>query len=196
LFEGDLTDSAGDVTGLLQAWSAGDVAARDALFAALYQELHRRAANRMRREDGRHLLQPTALINEAYLRLVDQNRVVWQNRAHFLAVASQTMRRILVDQARRRKMAKRSGQWVKLTLDDAIAPGRPPAIDVLDLDDALLKLSAFDRRKSRIAELRFFGGLSTAEAGHVLAVSTATAEREWRAARAWLVARLTGRHPR
>jgi RNA polymerase sigma factor (TIGR02999 family) len=184
------------VTGLLRAWSEGNAAAGDDLFAVLYAELRRRAANRMRREGGGHTLQPTALVNEAYLRLVDQKRVIWQNRAQFLAVASRIMRRILVDHARRHRMAKRSGRWVKLTLDDAIVPGRPPDIDVLDLDEALRHLAGFDLRKSQIAELRFFGGLTLEEAGHVLGLSIATVERDWRAARAWLYAQLTGGHPR
>src|SRR4051794_30836957 len=152
-----------DVTGLLKAWSGGDVAARDQLVDVLYQELRRRAAPRLRAERAGHILQPTALVHEAYLRLIDQKRVVWQNRAQFLGVASEMMRRILVDHARARKMAKRSGKWVKVTITDALASRPGPDIDVLNLDEALRRLGELDPRKSRIAELRFFGGLSLQE---------------------------------
>ena len=184
--------AAGDVTGLLHAWTGGDQAARDELMAVVYRELHQRAAARLRRERGGHTLQATALVHEAYLRLVDQKRTAWQNRAHFLAVASEMMRRILVDHARRRKMAKRSGQWAKLTLHDAVAHGRPRDVDLLDLDRALHKLAEFDPRKAQIAELRFFGGLSVEETALVAGVSVATVERDWQAARAWLFAQLKG----
>ena len=179
----------------MRAWSGGDDAARDALFAALYRELHKRAAQRMRGESAGHTLQPTALVNEAYLRLVDQNRAGWQNRAHFLALASQMMRRILVDHARRRRMTKRSGRWVRLTFDEMAVPTSQPGIDVQDLDEALHGLAEFDPRKCQVAELRFFGGLTLEETGHVLGISIATAEREWRAARAWLSAQLTRDRP-
>lgn len=180
-----------DVTALLDAWHRGDVDARDRLLPLVYRELRRRAAIHLRRERIGHTLQPTALVHEAYLRLVAQDRAAWQNRAQFLAVASQMMRRILVDRARARHMIKRSGRWARVALEDAPAqqPHRP--VEVLDLDLALVELAAFDPRKSRIAELRFFGGLSLEETGHVLALSVATVEREWQAARAWLYARLT-----
>lgn len=181
-----------DVSGLLEAWSRGDVEARDRLMAVVYQELRRRAAAHLRRERIGHTLQPTALVHEAYLRLVTQDRVAWQNRAQFFGVASQMMRRILVDRARARKMTKRSGRWARVTLDDEVAQQNAREVDVLDLDRALVELATFDSRKSRIAELRFFGGLSLEEAGHVLDLSVATVEREWQAARAWLYARLTG----
>jgi RNA polymerase sigma factor (TIGR02999 family) len=183
-----------DVTELLHAWSAGDVEARDRVMGFVYQELRRRAAAHLRRERPGHTLQPSALVHEAYIRLVDQRRSVWQNRAQFLAVASQVMRRILVDRARARLTTKRSGRWAQVTLDDAdevaISPDR---IDLLDLDAALERLAAFDPRKSRIAELRFFGGLSLEETGHVLQVSPKTVERDWQAARAWLFKTLSGR---
>jgi RNA polymerase sigma-70 factor, ECF subfamily len=175
-----------DVTELLRAWSAGEPAAADRLMPLVYDELRRRAAAYLRRERHGHTLQPTALVHEAYLRLVDQRRAAWQNRAQFFAVASQMMRRILVDRARARKMAKRSGRWARVTLDDAGHVSRPRDVDVLDLDAALTQLAEFDPRKSRIAELRFFGGLSLAEAGEVLQLSVATVERDWQAARAWL----------
>jgi RNA polymerase sigma factor (TIGR02999 family) len=174
------------VTELLQAWGGGDLNARDQLMPLVYQELRRRAAAYLRREARDHTLQPTALVHEAYLRLVDQRRAVWQNRAQFFGVASQMMRRILVDRARGRRMAKRSGRWARVTLDEAAAVSPHADVDVLDLDDALTRLAAFDPRKSQIAELRFFGGLSLDETGKLLGISLATVERDWQAARAWL----------
>jgi RNA polymerase sigma factor (TIGR02999 family) len=182
-----------DVTTLLRAWTAGDLGARDALVPLVYDELHRRAAAHLRRERPEHTLQPTALINEVYLRLVNQRRAVWQNRAQFFAVSAQIMRRILVDHARAGRMAKRSGRWVRVTLDDRLAEVEGPQVDVLDLDEALTRLAALDPRKSQIAELRFFGGLSLEEVGHSLGLSVATVERDWRAARAWLYNALKGR---
>jgi RNA polymerase sigma factor (TIGR02999 family) len=182
-----------DLTGLLRAWSAGDERARDQLMPLVYQELRRRAAAHLRRERRNHTLQPTALVNEVYLKLVDQNRAAWINRAQFFGVASQMMRRVLVDHARAGRMAKRSGQWARVTMADDVAGLAPPDVDILDLDVALTRLSAFDPRKSRIAELRFFGGLSLAETGDVLGISVATVEREWQTARAWLYAALKGR---
>src|SRR5262245_10962383 len=157
----------------------------------VYGELHRRAAAHLRRERRDHTLQPTALVNEAYLRLVDQ-RVAWKNRAQFLGVAAQMMRRVLVDHARRRKLAKRPGRWVRVTLDEGVAEMPARDVELLDLDGALTRLEAFDPRKSRIAELRFFGGLSLEETGHVLDLSVATVERDWQAARAWLLAAMKG----
>jgi RNA polymerase sigma factor (TIGR02999 family) len=168
-----------DVTTLLHAWVAGDAGARDQLVPLVYQDLRRRA-----------------LVHEAYLRLVNQDRAVWQNRAQFFGVASQIMRRILVDHARRGRMAKRSGRWAKITLDDGIAAMTPPGVDVLDLDEALTRLEEFDPRKSRIAELRFFAGLSLEETGEVLGLSVATIERDWQVARAWLYTALKGNQPR
>ena len=182
-----------DVTGLLRAWGRGDDAARDRLIAVLYQELKRRAAGRLRGERPGHTLQPTALVHEAFLRLIDQKQIAWQNRAQFLEVASEMMRRILVDHARAHKMAKRSGRWVKVTIDDAVAGVKPRDIDLLNLDEAMRRLAEFDQRKSRIAELRFFGGLSLEETSHVLDLSVATVERDWQAARAWLYAQMKGR---
>jgi RNA polymerase sigma-70 factor (ECF subfamily) len=180
-----------DVTALLRAWSGGDLRARDELMLVVYGELHRRAAAYLRRERREHTLQPTALVHEAYLRLVDQ-RVAWKNRAQFLGVAAQMMRRVLVDHARRRKMVKRSGQWFRITLDEHVAQMPAPDIGLIDLDVALTRLATLDARKSQIAELRFFGGLSLEETGHVLDLSIATVERDWQAARAWLLATLKG----
>jgi RNA polymerase sigma-70 factor, ECF subfamily len=176
-----------DVTRLLQAWAAGDLEARERAVALVYRELRRRAAAHLRRERPGHTLQPTALVHEAYLRLAGQRHAVWQNRAQFLAVASQMMRRILVDRARARRAVKRSGQWTQVTLDNATGLSTmPKGVDLLDLDVALDELAAFDARKSRIAELRFFGGLSLEEMSHVLDVSSKTVERDWQLARAWL----------
>jgi RNA polymerase sigma factor (TIGR02999 family) len=180
-----------DVTALLHAWSDGDTAARDRLMGLIYRELRRRAAAHLRGERWNHTLQPTALVNEAYLRLVEQ-RAPWQNREQFFCVASRIMRRILVDRARRHKMAKRSGQWSRVTFDHIEAVTPPVDVDVLDLDAALTELASFDPRKSQIAELRFFGGLSLEETGKALGVSLATVERDWQAARAWLFKTLSG----
>jgi RNA polymerase sigma factor (TIGR02999 family) len=183
---GDVTERRADVTELLRAWSGGDTSAGDRLIPLVYDELRRRAAAYLRRERRGDTLQPTALVHEAYLRLVDQRRAAWQNRSQFFAVASQMMRRILVDRARARKVAKRSGRWARVTLDEAGKVSQPRGVDVLDLDAALLRLEEFDPRKSRIAELRFFGGLSLEETGELLGLSIATVERDWQAARAWL----------
>ena len=176
-----------DVTALLHAWRAGDPAARDQAVDVLYGELRRRAAAHMRRERQGHSLQPSALVHEAYLRLAAQDRGHWQNRSQFLALASQMMRRILVDRARARLAAKRSGHWTKVALEDAGPVATlPPQIDVLDLDAALDKLAAMDERKSRIAELRFFAGLSLEETAALLDLSVKTVDRDWQAARALL----------
>jgi RNA polymerase sigma factor (TIGR02999 family) len=180
-----------DVTGLLEAWRGGDLDARDRVATLVYQELRRRAGAYLRRERVGHTLQPTALVHEVFLLLVKQDRTAWQNRAQFFGVASRMMRRLLVDRARARNMAKRSGRWARVTLDEEMAQGQAE-VDVLDLDRALSALAAFDPRKSQVAELRFFGGLSLEETGHVVGLSVATVEREWQAARAWLYARLTG----
>lgn len=180
-----------DITALLHAWSDGDLEARDRLFPVMYEELRRRAAAFIRRERQGHTLQPTALVHEVYLRLVGQDHAAWQNRAQFLAIASEMMRRILVDRARARNMAKRSGRWARVTLVEDAARGAPREVDVLDLDLALDELAAFDPRKARVAVLRFFGGLSLEETGQVLGTSLATTMRDWQAARAWLFRRLT-----
>jgi RNA polymerase sigma factor (TIGR02999 family) len=182
-----------DITALLRAWTEGNEDARDALMPLVYGELRRRAAACLKRERQDHTLQPTALVNEAYLRLVNQRRTDWQNRAQFFGVAAQVMRRILVDHARANRAAKRSGQWVRVALDEQAKAGDAPDIDVLALDEALARLMAFDARKSQVAELKFFAGLSLEETGHVLGISVATVEREWQAARAWLYAALTAR---
>jgi RNA polymerase sigma factor (TIGR02999 family) len=182
-----------DVSVLLQAWGRGDAGARDQLFPLVYRDLQRRAQAYLRRERQGHTLQATALVHEAYLRLVRQDRMAWKNRSQFFGVAAGMMRRILVDRARARKMAKRSGRWLRVTIDDAMARQELHAIDVIDLDRALSELASFDPRKSRIAEQRYFGGLSLEETARLLELSVATVEREWQVARAWLHSRLTRR---
>jgi RNA polymerase sigma factor (TIGR02999 family) len=176
-----------ELTQLLLSWSEGDSEALDKLMPIVYDELRRLASNYLRREHPGHTLQPTALVNEAYLRLVDQRQVRWQNRAQFLGVAAQLMRRILVDHARQRDAAKRGGadrQGLSLTDADCIA-GKPEA-DFLAVHDALNELAVIDPQQSRIVELRFFGGLSIEETAEVLSVGHATVERDWKLARAWL----------
>ena len=181
-----------EVTALLKAWSEGDVSARDLLMPLVYAELRRRASAQLRRERPGYTLQPTDLVHEAYLRLVGQ-RVAWHNRAQFFGVAAEMMRRILVDRARANRTAKRSGLLTRVTLDPDIAEAQPVDVDILDLDAALERLAAVDPRKSRVAELRFFGGLSLQEVGDVLDISLATVERDWQVARAWLFDALSSR---
>jgi RNA polymerase sigma factor (TIGR02999 family) len=176
-----------DITDLLQEWSAGDPGARDELIAAVYADLKRRAAAHLRRERRDHTLNPTALVHETYLRLIDQRRTTWQNRSQFFAVASQTMRRILVDRARASRATKRSGRWARVTLAERPSVSPSMTVDVIDLDAAMTRLAAFDSRKCQLAELRFFGGLTMEEAAETLGVSVATAERDWHVARAWLL---------
>jgi RNA polymerase sigma-70 factor, ECF subfamily len=186
-------EAAIDVSALLEAWGSGDLAARDQLIPVVYDELHRRAKRYARRERIGHTLQPTALVHEAFLRLARQDRMAWQNRAQFFGIAAQMMRRILVDHARARSMAKRSRRSARVSLSELAATTAPLDVDVLDLHTALVELASFDSRKSTVAELRFFGGLSLEETGHVLHISVATVEREWQAARAWLYSRLKRR---
>jgi RNA polymerase sigma factor (TIGR02999 family) len=181
-----------DITDLLHQWADGDNNARDYLIAQVYSDLKRRAAVHLRRE-SRDGLNATELVHEAYLRLVDQRRTQWQNRAQFFAIASQVMRRILVDRARAQRTNKRSGQWARITLDDSAKIGKSAAVDLLDLDAALTRLAAMDARKCQLAELRFFAGLSIAEAAQALGISEATVERDWQAARAWLLKELSPR---
>jgi RNA polymerase sigma-70 factor, ECF subfamily len=181
----------GRVTGLLRAWGAGDADARDALMPLVYQELRRRAALYLRRERADHTLQPTALVHEAYLRLAGQERVAWQNRAHFFGIAASMMRRILVDHARERHRAKRPNAAVRVMLDDRIGAADAPGCDLLLLDQALTELAALDPRQGQIVELRYFGGLTETEITALLAVSRSTVTREWQMARAWLYRRMT-----
>jgi RNA polymerase sigma factor (TIGR02999 family) len=183
------------VTEALRAWRGGDRAAQDEVMRLVYPELHRRAERLLARERAGHTLQPTALIAELYLRLVDQRRVDWHDRAHFFALAARMMRRVLLDHARRRGTSKRgAGRQVPLDLAGDVA-GEVAALapsDLEALDEALEKLAALDETAAAVVEMRFFGGLSVEETAAALGVSTATIGRQWRAARAWLHARLGG----
>ena len=175
-----------EVTQLLVAWGNGNKAALEKLMPLVYEELRRLAHHYMRREHPGHTLQTTALVNEAYFRLVDQKHVHWQNRAHFFAISAQLMRRILVDHARGHQYAKRGGGAHKVSLDEGAVVAEEQAADLIALDDALRGLAAIDERKSRVVELRFFGGLSVEETAEVLGVSAPTVKRQWRMAKAWL----------
>jgi RNA polymerase sigma factor (TIGR02999 family) len=186
-----MSNDTGDVSQLLRAWASGDLQARDALVPLVYHELRKRASGYLRHERPDHTLQATALVHEAFLRLAGRNRVAWQNRGHFYAVAAQMMRRILVDHAREHRAAKRPGAQTRVELDDQIPAPAPPGCDVLMLDEALSELSAMDARQGRIVELRYFGGLSEQEVADTLSVSRATVTREWKRARAWLYHRMT-----
>jgi RNA polymerase sigma-70 factor, ECF subfamily len=180
-----------DVSAILQAWSEGDPRALDRLTPIVYDELHRLARRYMRQERPGHGLQTTALVHEAYLRLVGYTRMRWQNRAHFFAVSAQVMRRVLVDYARRQNL-KRGGGLPHLSLDDG-EPCRPEPLDrILALHDALDALTTLDPRKARVVELRFFGGLTVQEVGEVLEISAVTVMRDWSSAKAWLYRELGG----
>ena len=179
-------DSPGEVTALLAAWSAGDREALAKLIPLVYGDLRSRAEGLLRRERSGHTLQPTALVNEAYLKLVDQTQVPWQNRAHFLAVAARAMRQVLVDYARRRRAGKRGAGETLVVFDEAKAATTPRNLDLLALDQALDRLSALDERQSRLVEMRIFAGLTIDEAAEALGISPATVSREWKHAEAWL----------
>ena len=180
-----------DVTGLLKAWREGDEAALDALMPLVHEELRRIARGCLHGERAKHSVQATELVNEAFLRMVDVQHVDWQNRTHFLAMSARLMRRVLVDLARARAADKRGGGAVRVTLDEAALPGVAPHADVIRLDDALQALAALDERKSRVVELRFFGGLTADETAAALQVSSKTVRRDWEFARAWLQRELT-----
>ena len=180
------TPSPQEVTALLVDWSKGDQAALDKLMPLVYEELHRLARYYMRMERPGHTLQTTALINEAYLRLIDQQNVRWQNRAHFFGIAAQLMRRIVEDHARNHSRAKRGGGAHQVSLDETALVSEGRAAELVALDDALQRLAAIDARKNQLVELRFFGGLSTEETAEVMKLSPRTVEREWNMAKAWL----------
>jgi RNA polymerase sigma factor (TIGR02999 family) len=179
-----------DVSSLLRAWSAGDQQALEKLTPIVYDELHRLARRYMKRERPGHSLQTTALVNEAYTRLVDYKRMQWQDRAHFFAVSAQLMRRILVEHARRHNL-KRGGGVQHISLDEASIVGEMD-MDLVALDDAMNALARLDPRKVQVVEMRFFGGLSVEETAEVLRISSVTVKRDWRAARTWLYRELTG----
>jgi RNA polymerase sigma-70 factor, ECF subfamily len=183
--------SAHDVTQLLLAWSDGDESALAQLVPLVQAELHRLAQRYLRQERPGHILQTTALVNEAYMRLIDWEHVRWQNRAHFFGVSARLMRRILVDEARRCQFVKRGGKALKVSLGEAAAVAQDRGADVVALDEALKSLAELDARKSDIVELRFFGGLSVEETAEVLKVSPRTVLREWSLAQAWLYRELS-----
>lgn len=174
------------VTQLLEAWNSGDQTARDDLVRVVYHELHGLAQRYLRRERPNHSLQATALVNEAYLRLIDQQNVEWQNRQHFVGVIAEMMRRVLVDHARRHRRNKRGGGEYKLSLSKADRLTNEPDVNLIDLDEALGRLTLIDPQRGRMVELRFFGGLSIEETAKFLKTSTATVERDWRVAKAFL----------
>lgn len=179
--------SPGEVTQLLRAWRAGEEAALDRLVPLVYRDLHLRARRCMAGERNPQSLQTTALIHEAYLRLVGPSPVAWENRGHFFAVAARVMRRILVDHARARRSLKRGGDGRPVTLDEQLVVAGAPDRDLVSLDDALQALATFDERKARVVEMRFFGGLSVEETAEVLAVSPQTVLRDWKLAKVWLL---------
>ncbi len=181
-----------EISQLLAEWSDGNQAALDQLYPLVYDELRRLAHRYLRRERKGHTLQTTALINEAYLRLVDQRHIRWENRSHFFGIAAKMMRRILVDHARRYEYAKRGGGAVKISLDEVAVVAKERARELLLLDEAMASLAKIDARRSHVVELRFFAGLSNEEIGEVLNISANTVMRDWNLARAWLYKELTG----
>jgi RNA polymerase sigma factor (TIGR02999 family) len=185
-------DQRDDLTGLLVEWRNGDKAALETLTPLVYDELRRIAHRYVRREREGHTLQTTALVNEAFVRLAGAEKIAWQNRAHFFAVTAQVMRHILIDHARRRHYTKHGGQSRQVALEDAAAMSQPRAAELVRLDEALDQLAKLDPRKSRVVELRYFGGLSLEETAEVLEVSPMTVRRDWRAAKAWLYKAVNG----
>lgn len=184
------------VTELLHAWSGGDKTALDQLLPVVYDELRRQASRYLRRENPGHTLQTTALVNEAYLRLVDQKNMRWENRAQFFGIAAQLMRRILVDHARAKQRAKRGGGDLRITLDEGMALAANREIDLVALDAALNRLAEIDEQQSKVVELRFFSGLNVEETAAALSISPATVKRDWSVAKAWLYREITGERPK
>jgi RNA polymerase sigma-70 factor, ECF subfamily len=184
--------SSHEVTGLLRDWSGGDVGAAERLMPLVYEELRRLARSYLRRERSDHTLQPTALVNEAYLKLVDQSRVSWQDRHHFFGIAAQMMRRVLVDHARSHAAEKRGGPRGKVSLEEANVPTGERAAELVELDDALQRLAGVFPRKGKVVELRFFGGFSVEETAAILGVSDKTVMREWESAKLWLYRQMDG----
>ena len=181
-----------NITELLASYGRGDKESLDQLMPIVYDELRRQAARYLRREKAGHTLQTTALIHEAYVRLVDQRNMQWQNRAHFFGIAAQMMRRILVDHARSKKRAKRGGSDIRVSLGDAEVAAKDQELDVVALDEALERLARVDEQQSRVVELRFFSGLSVEETAEVMGISKSTVKRDWSMAKAWLHRELSG----
>ena len=186
-----MSTSSQNITKLLLDWRNGDSQALDRLMPLVYEELRRMANNYMRNERQGHTLQTSALVNEAYLRLVDHENIAWQNRAHFFGVAAQAMRRILVDHARTRNYQKRGGGAQQVSLDEAATLAEDRAAELIALDEALQELAKMDERKSRVVELRYFGGLSMEETAEALGISIPTVTRDWTTAKAWLLREMT-----
>ena len=186
-----MSSHSAEITGLLVSWCEGDQAALERLVPLVERDLHRLAHHYMRRESPGHTLQTTALVNEAFLRLIDQKQVRWQNRAHFFGIAAQIMRRILLNYVRDRKRLKRGGGAVEVLLTEADAVSPEKSVELLALDDALNKLALIDERKSKVVELRYFGGLSVEETAEVLKISVITVTRDWNMAKAWLAREIT-----
>ncbi len=186
------SENSQQITQLLKQWSDGKREVLESLMPLVYEELRRQASRYLKKERSNHTLQTTALINEAYLKLIDQREVVWQNRAHFFAIAAQAMRRILVDYARQRQREKRGGKAENLPLELAISiVSQEKSVDLVALDDALTRLEKFDERQARVVELRYFSGLSLDETAEILGVSNVTVRREWNLAKAWLLQEIT-----
>lgn len=190
---GDSPPAGEDVTQLLRAWSEGDTKALEQLTPLVYRELYRRAHWQMAREHASHTLQATALVNEIYIRMVDLRGVSWRDRAHFFALSSRLIRQVLIDAARSKHAQKRGGQSPHIAIDESLLVSEEPRADVIALDDALSTLATIDPRKSRVVELRFFGGLDIEETAEVLGVSPETVKRDWKLAKAWLRRELTQR---
>ena len=186
--------SANEITGQLIAWSKGDANALEKLMPAVYDELRRMAGYYLRGEQPGHSLQPTALVHEAYLRLIDQTKVEWHNRAHFFGVAAQMMRRILIDHAKAKHRAKRGGTTPRISLDETVHFSDERAAELVALDEALQTLAGIDERKSRVVELRYFGGLTVDETATVLGISDKTVMRDWKLAKAWLYDEINRSH--
>ncbi len=183
--------SSARITDLLAAWSKGDENALTSIVPIVYDELRQLARRQLRGERTGHTLQPTALVHEAFARLVDQSQVKWQGRSHFFAVAGKTMRRVLVDYARKRRAAKRGGHGIRITLDESVAVAERRDVDVIALDDALTGLARLDAQQGKLVELRYFAGLGIEETAEALGVSPATVKREWVVAKAWLYREMT-----
>ena len=187
-----VTENLQEISVILKDWSGGNRASADRLLALVYDELRRIAGQYLRKEKSDHTLQPTALVHEAYMRLIDISDISWQDRAHFFAVSANIMRHILVDHARAKLAEKRGGDAQRISLEDADSLSSEPNIDLLAVDEALNELAEFDEQQSKIVELRFFGGLTIEETAHVAGISPATVKREWAMAKAWLHRRLKG----
>ncbi len=185
-----MNDKENPISIILKDWSGGNRASADVLLSHVYDELRKIAAQYLRKERSGHTLQPTALVHEAYIKLIDISDINWQDRAHFFAVSANVMRHILVDHARARLTEKRGGEVQRIALEDADSLSTEPDVDVLAVDDALKELAAFDEQQSRIVELRFFGGLTIEESAHVVGISPATVKREWAMAKSWLFRKL------